>query len=133
MPAWAYDSYANDNVQEVIDETDKNEESINAMVKDVFDQVLDDYPSNNDLEFLVGIIVWALRSGFHIEKKELKVTNDIVKYLLENSDFSYWKNPETRKTKLKNEKNLLIKGLFNKPITEVVLKKKTSKVVNEYL
>jgi hypothetical protein len=131
MVSWAYDSYANDNVQDVIDETEKNQSAVSDMIIDVFDQVLPDYPSLCELEFLVGIIIWCIRSGYSVSKSYLRTTNDIITFILENSDFKYWKDPQLRRNKLKFEKNLLIKGLLDKNIQETILKMKGLKIVSK--
>jgi hypothetical protein len=133
MPAWAYDSYANHNVKDIIDEYEPNQESLSIMIKDSFDQVLPDSPTITDLEFLVGLVIWVLRNGFKVEKYYLKTANDIITFLLEKNEFHRWKKPESRINKLKSEKNILIKGLINKPIQESILKKESKKNLNDYL
>jgi hypothetical protein len=133
MPAWAYDSYANHNVQEIIDEYKHNQDSLNSMIKDSFEQVLPDFPTICDLEFLVGLVIWVLRNGFKVEKYYLKTTNDIITFLIEKNEFHRWKKPESRISKLKSEKNILIKGLINKQIQESILKKESKKNLNDYL
>ena len=69
MVAWDYDSYTIDDVNEYVEEFKQNQESIDGMLDDIFNQILPDFPTESDLEHLLGVVMWVIRSGYEVKKK----------------------------------------------------------------
>ena len=68
MVAWDYDSYTIDDVNEYVEEFKQNQESIDGMLDDIFNQILPDFPTESDLEHLLGVVMWVIRSGYEVKK-----------------------------------------------------------------
>ena len=132
MVAWAYDSYCTDNVFETVEEWDHIQLEINKMLEDVFDQILPDYPTESDLEFLIGMVIWCIRSKFEVNKEYLETSNELIKYLLEHGIFKDWTDKEKRKCKLNHEKNIIKNVIVENEIPDLVIKKKNNKIFNKY-
>ena len=93
MVAWDYDSYTVDDVSEFVEEFKKSQESIDIMIKDIFDQILPDYPTESDLEHLLGVVIWTIRSGFQVQKSYLITIKKIIDELILEGKQKEWKNP----------------------------------------
>ena len=115
MPTWAYDSYCNDNVMEYVEDFTK-EEFLNRVVEDL-DEYLKEGMETFNLEFIVGIGIYAIRLGKKFPKKSLILLRNVIEYLLERNDFSSWVDQDKRIAKLGHEKkimdNLLIDRSFS--------------------
>lgn len=113
MPTWNYDSYCNDNVMDYVQEylTNLKKELIN----DIPD-ILNDQPSENCLEFVVGIAIYGIRMGLLDEKEILRTVRDVIDYLIEDGKFSDWVDKEKRKLKLKYERKIIANVLAGKKL-----------------
>lgn len=132
MVAWAYDSYCTDNVSETIREYDLNKENCNIVIEDIFEQILQDYPTETDLEFLIGIIIWCLKNNYYIEKKYLETSKELIKFLINLGEFNDWKDINKRKKRLKNEMKIIKNAINNIFEENSFLKVKNNKIVNKY-
>ena len=132
MVAWAYDSYCTDNVFETVNDIIHTQDNIDNMVIDVFEQILPDYPTETDLEFLIGIVIWCLRSNFTVKLDYLNISYELCNYLIDHGIFNDWFDKDKRKKKLIFEKKFLKKILKGEIIEDNVLKTKNNKIVNKH-
>lgn len=122
MPTWAYDSYCNDNVMEYVEDFTK-EEFLNRVVEDL-DEYLKEGMETFNLEFIVGIGIYAIRLGKKFPKKSLILLRNVIEYLLERNDFSSWVDQDKRIAKLGHEKKIMDNLLIDRSFSFDVLKKK---------
>lgn len=122
MPTWAYDSYCNDNVMEYVEDFTK-EEFLNRVVDDL-DEYLKEGMETFNLEFIVGIGIYAIRLGKKFPKKSLILLRNVIEYLLERNDFSSWVDQDKRIAKLGHEKKIMDNLLIDRSFSFDVLKKK---------
>ena len=98
--------------------------SHNEIIQNAFDMIIDDYPTDNDKEFLIGIVIYFLYQGFEIDKTYLNICLNIIQYLLQFSEFNNWTNKEKRKLFLNNEKIRIKKAIKYNKIEPIELKLK---------
>jgi hypothetical protein len=98
--------------------------SHNDIIHNAFDLIIDDYPTDNDKEFLLGVVIYFLYQGLEIDKNYLNLSLKIADYLLQFSDFKYWNNKDKRKLFLNNEKIRLKKALKYNKIQPIQIKLK---------
>lgn len=122
MPTWAYDSYCNDNVMEYVEDFTK-EEFLNRVVEDL-DEYLKEGMETFNLEFIVGIGIYAIRLGKKFPKKSLILLRNVIECLLERNDFSSWVDQDKRIAKLGHEKKIMDNLLIDRSFSFDVLKKK---------
>lgn len=122
MPAWAYDSYCNDNVIEYVE--DFSVEELFDRIVDDLDEYLKEGMQTFNLEFIVGIGIYVIRLGKKLPKKSLILLRNIIISLLERNDFSSWIDQEKRIAKLGHEKKIIDNLLTNRSFTFDSLKKK---------
>lgn len=122
MPTWAYDSYCNDNVMEYVEDFTK-EEFLNRIVDDL-DEYLKEGMETFNLEFIVGIGIYAIRLGKKFPKKSLILLRNVIECLLERNDFSSWVDQDKRIAKLGHEKKIMDNLLIDRSFSFDVLKKK---------
>jgi len=122
MPTWAYDSYCNDNVMEYVEDFTK-EEFLNRIVEDL-DEYLKEGMETFNLEFIVGIGIYAIRLGKKFPKKSLILLRNVIECLLERNDFSSWVDQDKRIAKLGHEKKIMDNLLIDRSFSFDVLKKK---------
>lgn len=122
MPTWAYDSYCNDNVMEYVEDFTK-EEFLNRIVDDL-DEYLQEGMMTFNLEFIVGIGIYAIRLGKKFPKKSLILLRNVIECLLERNDFSSWDVQDKRIAKLGHEKKIIDNLLIDRSFSFDVLKKK---------
>ena len=132
MVAWSYDSYCTDNVLDTIKEYKLNENNCNIILHDIFEQILPDYPTETDLEYLIGIIMWCLKNKYNIDKKYLEISKELIKYLINFGIFKDWKESNKRKKRLKSEMFLIKNALNNIFEENIVLKIKNNNIFNKY-
>ena len=101
MTKWEYDSYCNDNVQEYIEHY--SESTIESDIQDF----LTDYPSWDDLEFVLGIAMYRIRCSVKVSDNTLRILRDVIDDLLENSKFKYWIDKDKRKIKIIQERRII--------------------------
>jgi len=122
MPTWAYDSYCNDNVMEYVEDFTK-EDFLNRVVEDL-DEYLQEGMETFNLEFIVGIGIYAIRLGKKFPKKSLILLRNVIECLLERNDFSSWVDQDKRIAKLGHEKKIMDNLLIDRSFSFDVLKKK---------
>ena len=135
MVAWDYDSYTIDDVNEYVEEFKQNQESIDGMLDDIFDQILPDFPTESDLEHLLGVVMWVIRSGYEVKKNYLITVKKILDELILEGKQKEWCQPLQRKKKLLHERKIIVSIIINKKIPKLKLKKKTKKrvgYINKY-
>ena len=132
MVAWAYDSYCTDNVSDTIEEYNLDKDNCNMVIEDLFEQILQDYPTENDLEFLIGIIIWCLKNNYYVKKNYLETSKELLKFLINLGDFKDWNNIDKRKKKLKSEMKIIKNAINNIFEEKFLLKVKNNNIVNKY-
>ena len=101
MTKWEYDSYCNDNVQEYIEHYDE------STIESDIQEFLTDYPSWDDLEFVLGIAMYRIRCSVKVSDNTLRILRDVIDDLLENSKFKYWIDKDKRKIKITQERRII--------------------------
>jgi hypothetical protein len=96
----------------------------NDIIEYAFNHIIDDYPSDNDKEFLVGVVIYFLYQGHSIDKTYLQITLKIIEELLSKSQFNSWNNKEKRILFLNNEKIRVKKAIKYNNIEPIELKLK---------
>jgi hypothetical protein len=104
--------------------------SHNDIIQNAFDMIIDDYPTDNDKEFLLGIVVYFLYQGLEIDKNYLNISLKIAEYLLQYSNFKYWNNKNKRKLFINNEKIRIKKAIKYNKIMPIDIKKIDDKKLN---
>ena len=132
MVAWSYDSYCTDVVNDAVEDWHKTQEGVDEMIDDSFQQILDDHPCESELEYLIGICIWGIRHNFKIKKDYLKISKELIKYLLEHGKFKDWHDKDKRRKKLTHEKNIILNVLQNKNLPPLKIIKKKNKIVNNW-
>lgn len=94
------------------------------IIEYAFNHIIDDYPTDNDKEFLVGIVIYYLYQGLTIDKNYLQVTLKIIEELLLHSKLKSWNNKEKRILFLNNEKIRVKKAIKYNNIEPIELKLK---------
>jgi hypothetical protein len=97
--------------------------SHNQIIENAFDMIIDDFPTDNDKEFLLGIVIYFLYQGLEIDKNYLNISLKITEYLLQFSKFKYWNNIDKRKLFLNNEKIRIKKAIKYNKIIPIDIKK----------
>jgi hypothetical protein len=119
-----FNSYSVNNF-EVIDFIEQYpNQSHNQIIENAFDMIIDDYPTDNDKEFLLGIVIYFLYQGLEIDKNYLKISLNIAEYLLQHSNFKFWINKDKRKLFINNEKIRIKKAIKYNKIQPIDIKKK---------
>jgi hypothetical protein len=98
-------------------------DSHNQIIEKAFDMIIDDYPTDNDKEFILGIVIYFLYQGLEIDKNYLNISLKIAEYLLQHSDFKYWINKDKRKFFINNEKIRIKKAIKYNKIKPIDIKK----------
>lgn len=127
MPAWSYDSYCNDSVQSCIDEYNQDFEQ---NLEKIIIESLEDYPGEYDIEFILGIGIYGIRTGCKLQNKYLYKLRDLIDYLLEEGKFKFWEDVEKRRQKIVYERKLINNILKGKQLKFGKLKEKTSNFKN---
>ena len=96
----------------------------NDIIQNAFDMIIDDYPTDNDKEFLLGVVIYFLYQGLEIDKTYLNITLKIADYLLKYSEFKYWNNKDKRKLFINNEKIRIKKAIKYNKIEPIQIKNK---------
>jgi len=115
---WAYDSYCNDNILEYIEEYFGLEDKFKSLTLEepfieVFIKELLCDGGEYNLEFILGLGIYYIRTGFKFSDEILLILLEVCDYLLENGQFKYWKDKEKRKIKITHERRV-IDGIFRK-------------------
>ena len=66
-----------------------------------------DYPSWDDLEFVLGIAMYRIRCSVKVSDNTLRILRDVIDDLLENSKFKYWIDKDKRKIKIIQERRII--------------------------
>jgi len=130
MPTWSYDSYCNDNVMEYI-----NDNSLIAknVIEDMMDN-LKDYPSEFDLEFIIGVSMYCIRNNIDFCKDFLRTIRDVMDWLVEEGKFKNWINKEKRIKKVKYERKIIANLIAGKKLKfgKLIEKPSEFKNLNDY-
>lgn len=122
MPTWKYDSHCNDNVMDYINDFDK-QELIDRVEDDMWDLINFEEGENN-LEFILGVSFFCIRSHFNFSKKFILKLRDIIDLLLKHAKFNGWIDKDARKNKIKHERLILNNILIGKELKFSKLEKK---------
>ena len=104
---WAYDSYCYDEVWDYVGENSPKQidEDIKGYLSDVV--------SWNDLDFVLGIAMYRIRSGVVLQDETLRKLREVIDDILERSPFKEWDDKNKRIIKLGHERkiiNAVLKG-----------------------
>jgi len=126
MPTWSYDSYCNDNVMEYINDNFLIAENV---IEDMMDN-LKDYPSEFDLEFIIGVSMYCIRNNLDFCKDFLRTIRDVMDWLVEEGKFKNWINKEKRIKKVKYERKIIANLIAGKKLKFGKLIEKPSEFKN---
>lgn len=129
---WSYDSCCNDNVFEYMNDIDKTKPNIvSKHIIDAFNQIQDDaIITENDMEFMLGIVIWSLRNNIYTDTYILKETKNIAELLIKNGKFKKWKNKKTRISRILLEIKILDKKILNNNINlKLSIKNKPNTII----
>jgi len=107
MYRWGYDSYCYDEVWDYVGE--KSSKQIDEDIKGY----LSDVVSWNDLDFVLGIAMYRIRSGVVLQDETLRKLREVIDDILERSPFKEWDDKNKRIIKLGHERkiiNAVLKG-----------------------
>jgi len=121
MPTWGYDSYCNNNVTDFIDDysLDKFLEIVDKTISNIFVEanmgleILQEL----DLEFVIGIAIFAIRHNKKFSNNMLNLFIDIIDFLIKEGKFNGWKDKNKRKIKLQHEKKIIQNILIGRNLT----------------
>jgi len=107
MYRWGYDSYCYDEVWDYVGENSSKQidEDIKGYLSDVV--------SWNDLDFVLGIAMYRIRSGVVLQDETLRKLREVIDDILERSPFKEWDDKNKRIIKLGHERkiiNAVLKG-----------------------
>ena len=130
MPTWSYDSYCNDNVMEYINDNFLIAENV---IEDMMDN-LKDYPSEFDLEFIIGVSMYCIRNNLDFCKDFLRTIRDVMDWLVEEGKFKNWINKEKRIKKVKYERKIIANLIAGKKLKfgKLIEKPSEFKNLNDY-
>jgi len=130
MPTWSYDSYCNDNVMEYINDNFLIAENV---IEDMMDN-LKDYPSEFDLEFIIGVSMYCIRNNIDFCKDFLRTIRDVMDWLVEEGKFKNWINKEKRIKKVKYERKIIANLIAGKKLKfgKLIEKPSEFKNLNDY-
>lgn len=109
MDYWSYDSYCTLDVYDYIEQFDKNDLFL-RVEKDMIDYI-DNEISEIDYEFVLGVSIYCIRSGYIFSEDFLRKLRNVIDYLLKNAKFNYWKDKEKRILKINHER-LIVSNLI---------------------
>lgn len=98
---WGYESYRYDEVWDYISEN--SPKTIEYDIKGY----LSDVVSWNDLDFVLGIAMYRIRSGIVLKDDTLRKLREVIDDILERSPFEGWKEKNKRIIKLQHERKVL--------------------------
>jgi len=98
---WGYDSYSYDEIWDYIEENDP--EQIENDIWGYFS----DAQSWNDIDFVLGIAIYRIRTGVVLKDKTLRKLREIIDDILERSPFEEWKDKNKRIIKLQHERRII--------------------------
>jgi hypothetical protein len=104
---WGYDSYCFDEVWDYVGEN--SPKTIDRDIKGY----LSDVVAWNDLDFVLGIAMYRIRSGVVLKDETLRKLREVIDDILERSPFTEWNNKKNRIIKLGHERkiiNAVLKG-----------------------
>lgn len=107
MYRWGYDSYCYDEVWDYVGENSPKQidEDIKGYLSDVV--------SWNDLDFILGIAMYRIRSGVVLKDETMRKLREVIDDILERSPFKEWDDKNKRIIKLGHERkiiNAVLKG-----------------------
>jgi len=98
---WGYDSYSYDEIWDYIEENDP--EQIENDIWGYFS----DAQSWNDIDFVLGIAIYRIRTGVVLKDKTLRKLREIIDNILERSPFEEWEDKNKRIIKLQHERRII--------------------------
>jgi hypothetical protein len=104
---WGYDSYCYDEVWDYVGENNPK------IIDDDIKGYLSDVVSWNDLDFVLGIAMYRIRSGVVLKDETLRKLREVIDDILARSPFREWDNKNKRIIKLGHERkiiNAVLKG-----------------------
>ena len=98
---WGYDSYCYDEVWDYIAENSPK------TIEDDIKEYLSDVISWNDLDFVLGIAMYRIRSGVVLKDEILRKLREVIDDILARSPFSGWDDKNKRIIKLSHERRII--------------------------
>lgn len=98
---WGYDSYCFDEVWDYVGENSPKQ--IDRDIKGY----LSDVVSWNDLDFVLGIAMYRIRSGVVLRDETLRKLREVIDDILERSPLKEWNNKKNRIIKLGHERKII--------------------------
>ncbi len=98
---WGYDSYCYDEVWDYINENNPK------MIDNDIKEYLSDVISWNDLDFVIGIAMHRIRSGFVLKDETLRKLREVIDDILERNPFHDWVDKNKRIIKLQHERRII--------------------------
>ncbi len=98
---WGYDSYCYDEVWDYIGENSPK------TIEDDIKEILSDVISWNDLDFVLGIAMYRIRSGVVLKDETLRKLREVIDDILVRSPFPGWYDKNKRIIKLGHERRII--------------------------
>jgi hypothetical protein len=98
---WGYDSYCYDEVWDYVGENSPKQ------IDDDIKGYLSDVISWNDLDFVLGIAMYRIRSGIVLRDETLRKLREIIDDILTRSPIEGWDDKNKRIIKLQHERRII--------------------------
>ena len=98
---WGYDSYSYDEIWDYIEENNPKQ-----IENDIWGH-FSDAQSWNDIDFVLGIAIYRIRTGVVLQDKTLRKLREIIDDILERSPFEEWDDKNKRIIKLQHERRII--------------------------
>ena len=98
---WGYDSHCYDEVWDYVEENSPKQ------IDDDIRGYLSDVIAWNDLDFVLGIAMHRIRSGFVLKDSTLRKLREVIDDILARSPFDGWDDKNKRIIKLQHERRII--------------------------
>ena len=98
---WGYDSYSYDEIWDYIEENDPEQTE-----NDIWGY-LSDAQSWTDIDFVLGIAIYRIRTGVILKDKTLRKLRETIDDILERSPFEEWEDKNKRIIKIQHERRII--------------------------